>query len=186
MYKLIFLSVFILLYYFLFSNKLTKHFNTTKETINMFKTDFWTSFYFTIFYICIMISFMYYFFYTDIYYLNLISLLWFISIIFACFLEYRGIKDLKENYYPQIKKEKYLITSGIFKIIRHPIYTSAIFLGLGIIGFLSTKLLIYLFPIILFVVIIKIEKEDIYLEKRFGKEFKKYKQMSYKLIPYLY
>lgn len=186
MYKLIILSVFILSYYFLFSNKLTKHFNTTKETINMFKTDFWTSFYFTIFYICILISFMYYFFNTNIYLFNFYSLFWFIPIIFACFLEYRGIKDLKENYYPQIKKEKYLITTGIFKIIRHPIYTSAIFLGLGMTGFLSTKLLIYLFPIILLVVIIKIEKEDFYLEKRFGKEFKAYKKSSYKLIPYVY
>jgi len=81
--------------------------------------------------------------------------------------------------------EKYLVTNGIFKYIRHPIYLSGIFLGTGIIILFSKDIFIYLFIIIIITIIYKVESEEKYLLKRF-KDYKKYTKKSYKLIPYIY
>lgn len=184
MYSLLFLTIYTIVYYFIVFKK-TKHLDSTKETINMFKTDFPTSFYFSIFFITIFISFIYYIFFTDFFKFYYIDILAFSLLIFSALIEYKGIISLKENYYPQTGKEKKLITNGIYKYIRHPIYLSGLFLGLGIIILFSKNIWFYLYPLIIFSIVYKVESEEKYLTKRF-KKYKDYKKTSYKLIPYIY
>jgi protein-S-isoprenylcysteine O-methyltransferase Ste14 len=184
MYALLFLTIYVLIYYFIIYKK-TKHLDLTKETINMFKTDFQTSFYISVFFIVLIISLVNYVFFINSMLLKYIDILGVLLILFSGIIEYKGITTLKENYYPQIKKEKYLVSFGIYKYIRHPIYLSAILLGLGILILFSYNLLIYLFPIILVTLVYKIESEEKYLEKRFT-EYKLYKKTNYKIIPYIY
>jgi protein-S-isoprenylcysteine O-methyltransferase Ste14 len=159
--------------------------DTTTETINMFKTDFYTSQYFVVFFILALISLIYYVFYTNLFGFAVQDILFCLIIIFSGIVEYNAIKNLAENYYPQIGPEKRLVTSGIYSLIRHPIYLAALILGLGIYSLLAFNILMYTYPILIISVIIKVEQEDRYLTKRF-KEYNTYKSKSYKLIPYLY
>ncbi len=184
MYSLLFLTIYVLIYYFIIYKK-TKHLDLTKETIEMFKTDFATSFYISIFYLVLMVSLVYYVFFTNFFKLEMLDILGAFLIFFSGLIEYQGIISLKDNYYPQVGMEKYLVTNGIFKYIRHPIYLSGIFLGTGIIILFSKEIFIYLFIVIIITIIYKVESEERYLLKRF-KEYKKYTKKSYKLIPYIY
>ncbi len=174
-----------MIYYFLIYQITKKHMDTGKETINMIKTDIGTTQYFLIFFIVILASLVYNLFYTNYMTFEYLDILWIIFIIFSGVLEYNAILNLKDNYYPQIGPEKKLITSGIYKIIRHPIYLSAIILGFGIIMLLARPIWYILLPIIIISIIIKVEIEDKYLTKRF-KGYNKYKKRSYKLIPFIY
>lgn len=184
MYSLLFLTIYTVVYYFLVSKK-TKHLNHTKEIIDMFKTDFPTSLYISIFFIIILISLINYIFFTDFLKLNILDIFAFILLILSALIEYKGIIALKENYYPQTSKEKELITDGIYKQIRHPIYLSGLILGFAILILFSKNLFFYLYPIIIIVIIYKIESEEKYLNKRFSK-FKNYKKTNYKILPYIY
>jgi len=159
--------------------------DTTNETINMFKTDFYTSQYFIVFFILALVSLCYYIFYTNLYSLTVQDILLFLIILLSGIIEYNAINNLGNNYYPQIGPEKKLITSGIYSKIRHPIYLSALLLGFGIYSLWAFNILIYTFPLLLISVIIKVEQEDKYLTNRF-KEYKNYKKNSYKLIPFIY
>ncbi len=185
MYKLLLLVIYVLIYY-AFVYRLTKRYmDTTRETINMFKTDFYTSQYFVVFFILALISLFYYMFYTNVYIFAVQDILFFILIIFSGIIEYNAIKNLGENYYPQTGPEKRLITTGIYSKIRHPIYLSALILGLGIYSLWAFNILLYTYPLLIISVIIKVEQEDRYLTKRF-KAYRGYKTKSYKLIPYIY
>jgi len=159
--------------------------DTTTETINMFKTDLYTSQYFVVFFILALVSLIYYVFYTNLFSFAIQDIMFLIIIILSGIIEYNAIKNLGRNYYPQIGPEKELITSGIYSKIRHPIYLSALILGLGLYSLLAVNILIYTYPILIISVIIKVEQEDNYLTKRFV-SYKKYKLKSYKLIPYIY
>ncbi|GEM_PF-292775 len=185
MYKLLVIVIYVLVYYYFIYKITKKHMDATTETINMFKTDFYTSQYFTVFFVLALISLIYYVFYTNIFYFTVQDILFFIIIILSGVVEYNAIKNLGENYYPQIGPEKNLITIGIYSKIRHPIYLSALILGLGLNSLLALDLLIYIYPVLIISVIIKVEQEDKYLTKRFV-GYKKYKLESYKLIPYIY
>jgi len=185
MYKILFVGVYIIIEYFLTYNITKKYIDNTKETINMFKSDFWTSQYFVVFFTAILISLIYYFFYTNYMLFENLDLLWCILIIFSGVIEYRAIKELKENYYPQVGPEKRIIKTGIYKYIRHPIYLSAMILGTSLILLFSFKLTIYLLPILLLSIIFKIETEDKYLLNKY-KEYKIYSKNSKKIIPLVY
>jgi len=106
-------------------------------------------------------------------------------IIFSGVIEYKAIKELKENYYPQVGPEKRIVTTGIYKHIRHPIYLSAMILGSSLILLFSFKLVIYLLPILLISIILKIETEDKYLLNN-HKEYRQYSKTSKKIIPFVY
>ncbi|MEI8364376.1 MAG: isoprenylcysteine carboxylmethyltransferase family protein [archaeon] len=185
MYKLLFIVVYVLIYYYLIYRLTRKHMDTTTETINMFKTDFYTSQYFVSFFILALFSLIYYIFYTNLFTFTVQDIVFSIVIIFSGLIEYNAIKNLAENYYPQIGPEKRLVTSGIYSLIRHPIYLSALVLGLGLYALLALNILMYTYPLLIISVVIKVEQEDKYLTKRF-KAYNKYKTKSYKLIPYIY
>ncbi|MCE7733765.1 MAG: isoprenylcysteine carboxylmethyltransferase family protein [Candidatus Heimdallarchaeota archaeon] len=79
-----------------------------------------------------------------------------------------------------------LITNGIYKYVRHPIYASAIF---GIVAFILITQSV-LVSMVLFVVYFKILNdraiyEEELLIKEFGDEYKKYMEKSKKYIPFL-
>jgi protein-S-isoprenylcysteine O-methyltransferase Ste14 len=184
MYQLLFLAIYTMVYYFITSKK-TKHLDQTKETIQMFRTDAPTSIYISVFFIIILSSLINFVFFTNFMKFYLIDILGVILIICSGIIEYNAIISLKENYYPQTGKEKNLIINGIFKYIRHPIYLSGLFLGLGILIFFAKNIWYYLYPIMVIAIIYKIESEEKYLLKRF-KTYKAYQKKSYKIIPYIY
>ena len=98
-----------------------------------------------------------------------LNLLGFSLIIFASLVMLMAVKDLGSNLspFPSPKDKSNLITSGVYRFMRHPMYYSLILISFG--NFL-TKLSFYhlILTIILTLIIkIKIILEEKYLKKKF-------------------
>lgn len=110
----------------------------------------------------------------------------FMGVIFSL----KGLKDLGDNWTGmdeyRIKKGQALVEDGIYRFVRHPIYTAIIF---ELVGF-ELVANSYLFVIFLIGSIVffsyHIKKEELLLSKKFGKEFTLYKNKTKKFIPYIF
>ena len=96
-------------------------------------------------------------------------------------------KVLGDNYSQDIaiKKDHKLITSGPFKIIRHPQYLSQFLLDLGA---AAATLSFILAPIALIQIpflFMRASLEDKILEKHFGENFRNYKKRSGMIFPFI-
>ena len=80
-----------------------------------------------------------------------------------------------------------LVTTGPYKLIRHPSYTGVllIFLGMGVHFNHIVSLVSLSFPIF-WVIRYRIGVEEKALESFFGIEYKQYQQRTKKLLPFLY
>lgn len=85
-----------------------------------------------------------------------------------------------------LDKTTKLVITGCFKLVRHPLYSSLLFLGWGI--FLKSPT----YPGVIFVILITVfvyrmsvieEKENI---SKFGEEYREYMKTSKMLIPYIF
>ena len=97
------------------------------------------------------------------------NLIGYLIIIIAFIIMLFAIKDLGRNLspLPRPMNNSKLITSGIYRFTRHPIYYSLIFLSFGV--FITKLSIYYLFLSISLVLIIifKIALEEKYLNKKF-------------------
>ena len=86
----------------------------------------------------------------------------------------------------RITPEHKLVTSGPYRLIRHPIYLGEIFFGLSIPMILGSLygFIIMLIPIPMLIYRIRIEEKM--LVSRFGQEYLDYASKTKKLIPYIY
>lgn len=107
----------------------------------------------------------------------------------AILLLLRTFKDLGKQYSPTLQIFEYhgLITSGIYKYVRHPMYLTALLLllsqSLSIpnrIGLASNAIA---FGILLF---LRIPAEEKMLIKEFDMEYKKYMERTASIIPFVY
>ena len=93
----------------------------------------------------------------------------FLIIIIALIILSVAIKDLGRNLspFPRPIKNSNLVTKGIYRITRHPMYYSLIFISLGV--FITKLSIYYLFLSISLGLIIKfkIALEDQYLKNKF-------------------
>ena len=86
----------------------------------------------------------------------------------------------------QISKEQQLITSGMYKLVRHPAYTGSILSLLGVSIVLKNIPAILIVAICSFVCYqIRINVEEAVLQKYF-KGYSLYREKTYKLFPYIY
>jgi len=87
----------------------------------------------------------------------------------------------------EIIKEHKLKTNGLYQRVRHPSYTGLLqyYVGLGLMMHNLASLLI-LTVIPLWVVLVRIEKEEKLLKNHFGEPYLKYQSISHKLFPYIY
>jgi protein-S-isoprenylcysteine O-methyltransferase Ste14 len=108
-------------------------------------------------------------------------------IVFS-YLQVKAHKSLGESYSQDIAilKGHQLVTSGLYKNIRHPQYLSQILSDLGAgIALLSYVVipLVILFEIPLF--ILRAQREDKILAKQFSEDYNKYKKRSGFFIPFI-
>ncbi len=89
------------------------------------------------------------------------------------------------NILPELLKETSLVTSGPFKLVRHPIYTSIIFITL--IWIINDFSFTRLGACVLLVIIlnIKLQYEEKILIKEFS-EYNNYQTKTKKIIPFVY
>ncbi|URZ03127.1 methyltransferase family protein [Clostridium felsineum] len=110
--------------------------------------------------------------------------------LFSLFIHRKALKDLgRKNWADSSKprEDAELITTGLYSIIRHPIYLSFMLEGISVslvspyfigLGVCECSLCFYR---------IKLSKEEEYLEERYGEEYIKYKEkVKYRIIPFIY
>ena len=90
------------------------------------------------------------------------------------------------SYTLEIREGHQLVTSGLYRYIRHPIYTGVILGAFSIPiyssslnGFLVTILVIPLF-------MYRIGNEEKMLIEEYGEEYEEYQEHTWKLFPYIY
>jgi protein-S-isoprenylcysteine O-methyltransferase Ste14 len=86
-----------------------------------------------------------------------------------------------------VEDDHQLVTSGIYKYIRHPIYLGSItlFTSIGIaVGSLFVTLVVFLCWLLMLKD--RIDLEERLLTEKFGEEYSEYKKRTKKLIPFLY
>jgi len=85
-----------------------------------------------------------------------------------------------------IQKNHQLVTSGLYRYIRHPRYLGVIFVAIGLsLLFRSWIGLIVSIPLLV-VLLSRIKDEEAVLYEEFGLEWDAYRKQSWRLIPYLY
>ena len=118
-----------------------------------------------------------------------------ILLIFSGYLVITGVILIKKTGKPgknrnektlyKFEETSELIDTGIFKYIRHPLYSSLLFLTWGIFFKNSTNILLFvalLSTVFLFLTAIFDEKECI---KHFGDKYQKYMKRSKRFIPFI-
>ncbi|WP_019124357.1 methyltransferase family protein [Peptoniphilus grossensis] len=83
-------------------------------------------------------------------------------------------------------KEKKLITSGVYSIIRNPVYSAFIFIFTGIL-LLTANYILLILPFIfwIFLTILMKNTEEKWLKNEFGKEYEIYLKEVNRVIPWI-
>ncbi|MHA1935120.1 MAG: methyltransferase family protein [Candidatus Thorarchaeota archaeon] len=79
-----------------------------------------------------------------------------------------------------------LLTEGIYKHIRHPMYLAALFQRSGIAMIFTSVIGGFFVPLIMVIMLFRIPIEEKMLVEAFGEEYKEYQKRTKKLIPFLY
>ncbi len=122
---------------------------------------------------------------SEYFYIRIIGLILFV--LFS-WLQVYSFKSLKENYAQEIVilMKHNLVTTGIYKFIRHPQYLSQILSDLGaavaVMSFIAVPIVLIL-ELPLFILRAKIE--ETLLEKHFKNEYSTYKKRSGFFIPFI-
>ena len=97
---------------------------------------------------------------------------------------------LRENTYLsrtiEVQKNQQVIDSGLYKIVRHPMYLATIFLFLSIPLILGSIISFIIFLVYPFIIIKRINNEEKVLERELN-GYKEYQaKVKYKMIPYIW
>ena len=84
-----------------------------------------------------------------------------------------------------IEKTTQLVTSGLYHYIRHPFYSSLLFLAWGIVFKRIIWFEVFLAIIATFFLIMTAKKEEVENIEFFGDEYRAYMQTTKMFIPYL-
>mgnify|MGYP001643271893 CR=1 FL=1 len=84
-------------------------------------------------------------------------------------------------------KELKLVTTGVFAIVRNPIYSAFLFLFTGILLF-TRNLYLLIFPIIFWIYLTYLlkETEEKWLKDKFKEEYQKYMKKVNRIIPNIF
>ncbi len=119
---------------------------------------------------------------------NVIRIVGLVLFVIFSWLQIFAYKSLGKNYAQDIviKKEHELVTSGVFKVVRHPQYISQLLsdlgLGLALLSYVVTPLVIIV-EIPLFIARALLEEKM--LLKHFGDKYINYKKHSGFIVPFI-
>ena len=85
-----------------------------------------------------------------------------------------------------LKEDHKLITTGLYKYVRHPIYTGMLLMIIGTALSLGTLGAMIGFLIILLGVLLKLNEEEALMTEHFAQEYKSYKKRTKTLIPFIW
>ena len=85
-----------------------------------------------------------------------------------------------------IQQEHVLVTTGLYRWVRHPIYTGSLLAVVGFFLVFRSKLLWAALPLYLFGTLWRIYDEERLLSEAFGEEYRRYQARTWRLLPFLY
>jgi protein-S-isoprenylcysteine O-methyltransferase Ste14 len=109
-------------------------------------------------------------------------------LLLAGFLAWAGVRALGRQLRIDagLNPDHELVRSGVYRVVRHPIYTSMLCLLLGT-GFMIAPLLMLLISTLLFMIgtEIRVRIEDGLLASRFGDQFRDYQRTTPAYVPFM-
>ena len=88
--------------------------------------------------------------------------------------------------YVTYKEGQTLVTTGPYRYVRHPIYTSMILMFIGTILYYGSLIISVIFVILAINFILRTRKEEEIMIKLFGERYKEYMKRTKRLIPLIY
>lgn len=85
-----------------------------------------------------------------------------------------------------LQKDHHLITTGLYRRLRHPRYLGVLLAALGLVLLYRSWVGVLAFPLVLGVILFRIHDEEALLRRTFGAEWETYCRHSWRLLPYLY
>ena len=104
----------------------------------------------------------------------------------AIFILYLSHADLGKNWSPilGIQKEHTLVTTGIYKYIRHPMYAAHILWAIAQILILHNWIAGYSFIVVMIPhFVLRVKKEEAMMIEQFGAEYEEYMQKTGRIFP---
>ena len=87
---------------------------------------------------------------------------------------------------PGVRKKSNLITTGIYGIVRHPIYSGTLIAVLGLTILLKSIISIAYFPVLVLLYFLGLDPEERILIEQYGDEYIEYKKkVPKRLIPFI-
>ncbi len=111
-----------------------------------------------------------------------------VMIISGAVIRLVAIATLRRNFSGalRIRADHTLVTSGIYRRVRHPAYLGAILLFIGIPIVLSSVLGLLVMLLLVPYLLHRIKLEERMMIERFGKEYEDYMRSSKRLIPFVF
>jgi protein-S-isoprenylcysteine O-methyltransferase Ste14 len=103
-------------------------------------------------------------------------------------LAFLAVRILGKQYsaYVTLQENHQLVTTGIYGLIRHPIYLRALMVSVGLPLLFRSWLVPFFFLLVSVFVGLRIRSEERLLAAKFGAEFDAYRRRTWRLLPYLY
>jgi protein-S-isoprenylcysteine O-methyltransferase len=83
------------------------------------------------------------------------------------------------------RAEDKMVMAGPYKLIRHPMYTAALCISLGLACLIQSLAFLCVFLIYLVLILLLVPMEEERLQKAYGEEYVHYRQRTGKLIPFV-
>lgn len=103
----------------------------------------------------------------------------------ALLLILNGWYNIYKKYWSKDKGKGSLVTSGVYRFIRHPQYTGLMLLSLGMIIEWATLPMILMFPIMVYMYVRLAKKEERDMLTEFGAEYEEYMKKTKRFIPFV-
>jgi protein-S-isoprenylcysteine O-methyltransferase Ste14 len=84
------------------------------------------------------------------------------------------------------RSEDNMIAEGPYRLVRHPMYTSALSISLGLACMIQSRAFLGVFCIYLLLILMLIPVEEDGLEKAYGEQYIAYKLKARRLIPFVF
>jgi len=84
------------------------------------------------------------------------------------------------------RSEDKMVIAGPYRLVRHPMYTSALSISLGLACLIQSWAFFGVFCIYLILILMLVPMEENGLQKAYGEQYVAYKQKARKLIPFVY
>ena len=97
-----------------------------------------------------------------------------------------GCALLKFGTIPSVRQKSNLITSGVYRVVRHPIYSGTLVAVLGWTILLKSIISIVYFPFLCLLYFLSIIREERILIEEYGDQYIEYKQkVTKRLVPFI-